>query len=242
MKPKFIIFSRPRSGSRLLQELLDSHPGICCEGELLCPQERYVPTRAMRWLISLRPRPFFEFRRFRARRFVYGFRLMVFHAPGCWSKLRDLQRKGWIVVYLHRQDLFQQALSNVVALDRYRWHRKEGDPADASAYSIDPDRVVSDIRWLRNLQRKEAQRVADIAAVSISYEDDLLSAERWQATADGVCDALGLPPAPVTCDVLKSFDRDYSQVVKNYEDVLCCVRESDCADALDYHLGLAGSA
>ncbi len=48
---KFIIFGQGRSGSTLLKQLLDSHPEITCEGELLNVEDKYVTNPLLRKLI-----------------------------------------------------------------------------------------------------------------------------------------------------------------------------------------------
>ena len=74
---EFVVFGMGRTGSSLLVSLLDSHPAICCEGEILNHQNWRGAWRPLEWIVRRQPMPYLAYRRRLAQRrtgcLAYGF-------------------------------------------------------------------------------------------------------------------------------------------------------------------------
>ncbi len=150
-KERFIVFGQGRTGSTLLQKLLDAHPKIQCDGELL-----YYP----RW----RPWAFVEGCARSSSAQVYGFKVKPYqldrnggHAMGR-SFLKRAISEGWRLICLRRENLFRHALSGLVANRRGQvWHSAKDHKLERVELS---PRVV-----LNAINRRLEYREAEVAAV-----------------------------------------------------------------------------
>lgn len=163
---RFVIFSRGRSGSTLLISLLDSHPQIHCDAELL-RQRRLFPYRYVEGHLR------------RCRVSAYGFKLLLYHLT-CIHRMRDprafieqLIAGGFSILHLERENHFRHALSNIWSQEIGRFHSWAGDPLASTAP------VRSDLR------RHTPRRLDDIALNAVEVRKAVLEselAEWWDAT------------------------------------------------------------
>ncbi|MFZ4664581.1 MAG: sulfotransferase, partial [Caldilineaceae bacterium] len=115
----FVIFGMGRTGSSLLASLLNSHPQICCEGELFHTRRRPFLNHFWRRY----PLPYLAYRqrytKWVQRKDAYGFKLhtklngeQIIHTD---HFLTTVAQQGWKVIHLQRARLFDQIISGFLA-------------------------------------------------------------------------------------------------------------------------------
>jgi LPS sulfotransferase NodH len=193
---RFVILTTARTGSELLVELLDSHPDIRCDSEILARPPRapgrYVRSRAVQQ---------------GARARAYGFKLMAHHVqPGFYSSLGDfvaeLRAADFTVVVLRRQRLLDQALS-FLAATQIGYHPRRADGVAVDRLAVDAADLVFALVLLEQHRAALEAAIEGVAHHALSYEDDLGDPAAQQATVDRLCDRLGVPHAGVTSDLVR---------------------------------------
>lgn len=220
---KFVIFSHGRSGSTLLVDLLNSHPQIHCDDELL--RHRVIF-----------PRLYIRARTLLSEEDVYGFKLLSYQiievqSIRCPEKfIPELNRGEYNLIYLKRQNVFHHALSNLYARHTGAFaHRSSEGILARSKMSVDLDALV---RWIKGIQRTqefEDRVLTNVPHVNLCYENDLREENMHQATIDRLAKYLGIPPAPVKTDLVKIIPRSLSDIVENYVELREFIANSEYA-------------
>lgn len=213
---KFMILSRPRSGSTLLTRLLAQHPEVDCRGELF-----------NRNLVS--PYRFAENLASSAQTQVWGFKALSY-------QLVDIHRisapvefflrlsgNGWRFLHL-RRNTFDQTLSLMMAAKTGRWH------SDQSSLYVDKGNVVSinanefalKYRWNQKFLSWEDDLMSCFPHVVIDYDRQLSDESCHQTTMDQVFQALGVASVPIKSSLRKVLSDQRTQV-GNIDDLRRCV-------------------
>ncbi len=131
---KFVVFSTPRSGSSHLVSLLDSHPDICCLGELFNPngvslRDFGLKSKKTARLVGETPIPFLlqVMDMLEARdecKGVVGFKLMLHHDPRMIDYI--LASTDWQIIVLERSDRIAQWTSMAMAKATGEWSLNKG--------------------------------------------------------------------------------------------------------------------
>lgn len=215
---RFAILTTGRTGSELLVSLLDSHPRIACAGELLHEgrafPNQYVAARAA--MARLRGME------------AYGWKLLLsqYRNPGgIVGGIGDpdkyparLNRLGYRLILLERQNPVQQAMSFIRAAET-QFHHHRGDRAEFAPTAVDAVTLMA-ATWIIEADTAALGRSLDSEPhLRLTYEDDLLDPGRHQATVDRVCDYLGIDSAPVRSDLVKIAPRRIRAMVSNYDEV-----------------------
>jgi LPS sulfotransferase NodH len=211
-EPRFLIVTTGRTGSELLVSLLDSHPRIRCDSEILS-----IP-RAFPGQLVLRRSALA-----RAHGLAYGFKLVAEHARlqsphDREGFLRGFADQGFRIVVLERRDLLQQVVSSVRGIETQHHHRL-GERDEFRPMQVDPVAVLCALAWFEESVNFVRSALAGVPVLDLVYEDDLLEAEQQQRTADRVCTFLGLPPAPVKTDLVKIAPRSLADQLENFDEV-----------------------
>ena len=213
-EPRFILFGRGRSGTTALLSMLDDVPALRCEREIL---HNYVP---------------YPYRHVLGRSALVGAR-----GYGCKIlsyQVRDVQtaldrpealirtlwdEHGFRILYLHRTNLLRHALSNIRAR-REQFHQRKDDAAtEAQALHVDPDAVMEWIRSSEALGTYEERLLEDVPHLSLTYEEHIRDPEDHQQTVDGICEYLGIEPAPIESSYRKMAPSSLREGIGNYEAV-----------------------
>lgn len=201
---RFIVFAQGRTGTWLLRDLLNAHPAIHCEKEIL----------ASRWLAPL---VVLEGRSHR-RSQVYGCHVQIRHlvethgiAPGPF--LRQLHGAGWRVLHLRRRNLLRQSVSSLIARERRLWQTTEDLPP--RRFTIDLDELMAWLDRREAFLRQEAAALEALPHLALVYEDDLLEERCHQATADRVFAFLGVDPVPVKASLKRLGSDSLADSVEN---------------------------
>jgi hypothetical protein len=222
---KFVVFAQGRTGSTLLGDLLGQHPEVYFGHEVL--QQR-VPS----------PRVVIERMRFRHARHVVGFHVKIYQLtdtqrianPHAW--LRNLNRCGWSVVALRRENVLRHVLSNMTAIAGDRYDDRSGAPSRVTP-TVDVDDLLTWMRRRVELGRDEAAVLDGIPHLSLTYEDDLQDASSWPATTERVFSFLDLPPAPVTSTLSRLNSGALADLIANHAEIKAALTGTEFARYLD---------
>ena len=218
-KTGFIILGQARTGSTLLQKLLDSHPDIQCEGELFNPASKYIKRSLMLRLLQWYPFPYLEYRKRLSMKPVYGFKLHTHQIKSIQTRIRQLHQKGWKIIHLRRKNVVHQVLSLLIALKSKHWHRSEQEETPAYSISINPDEVLTAVGRRLEAFEEESVFLAEIPHLSVFYEDELLDDSNWDALAERLLNYLGLPWIQLSSELSRTDPRPYSEIVENWDEL-----------------------
>lgn len=220
-------------------KMLDSHPDILCEGELLefrvdnwigvqnKALRTFMKYPPLRSILRRTPRPYLELRRrFRGQR-VYGFKVFLSHLAWPSHALPSLHAHGWKIIHLVRENVLEQSLSLLVATSTDHWHRLEKkDGTEISTVQLDPDEVVSEVGRRLDFQARESLLLADIDHFRINYEKDLASEKHFNAVSQKLQRYIGVPNSQMSSALSRTYDRKYRDIVSNYDEIEQAVAES----------------
>ena len=225
----FVIFCQGRTGSRLLCDLLDKHPDIQCDQEIL---------RIPRW----NPFYFALGKRNRAQRVVlYGFKVKIYQlrnqqntAPS--EFIHTLSDQRWKVIYLWRQNVLRHSLSGHMAAAKNLWHAEEESEEQKAkveeAVFIDPDALLRDAYKRRVWLKEERDILKGINFFEVNYENDLLTQDDRERTLPQLFDFLGVVPKVFQPDTVRTSKKDLSKQIKNYEEVRSRIDSSEFSHLL----------
>lgn len=223
---KFMIFAQGRSGSTLLTSTLDSHPDIRCDDEIL------IVPRAF-------PRRFIEIAARQAPARAYGFHVKItqlhawqgIHDIG--SFLQDMEEGGWKIIYLWRENLLRQVVSNVFA-ETAGTYNMDGAQKRPSSMELPLDRLAFEIDWRSRLRTAEEDAVQGRDVFEIVYERDLLNSARQAETFAALQQVIGVSGLPLEPRLKKMVVSPLSELLTNYDEVADWLStRSDYAGFLD---------
>jgi LPS sulfotransferase NodH len=210
---RFLIFGLGRSGSTLLASLLDSHPLIRCEDEILHHRVLW-PWAYVRCRGTLFPET------------AYGFKLLLYQLEDVQrirdaaSFLRELHGSGFHILYLRRHNVLRHALSNLYARSRNLFHHRAGEgPLEVERMHVNPDELMIWMDSIVRATRREQDLLGVTPYLELVYEDDLQGLTVQQSTADRVAEYLGIATAPVTTNLVKLTPAHLPDFVSNHREL-----------------------
>ncbi|MEA3446544.1 MAG: sulfotransferase [Bacteroidota bacterium] len=233
---RFIIFGQGRSGSTLLKQLLNSHRDINCEGELLNVKDNYVTNPFLIKLVNKFPYIFFSLRSLLSTRPVYGFTLLFYQIYQPIHILQRLQENGWKIIHITRKNALEQSLSQLVAKQTSFWHRREETKDQLPSVYINPLELSS---WLEGLlaNKKREQKIFDtIKHIEVIYENNLLDNSQWPETTRRLFEFLDVENLPVDANLRKTYNRPYSEIIENYEELIDEIEKRKLLTSLDEYI------
>lgn len=210
---RFVLYAYQRTGSTLLVDLLNSHPMIDCQGELLL-NRMHNPSR---YLVA---------RSVMARLPTFGFKLLTphfsyqnIHDPQAF--MTQLHESGYQIILLQRTNVFQTALSLLYAMKSWRFHfRKSHAQIELEKIWINPEELISKIEWIEHSKKIQEESVMHLPHLRLIYEEVLLVNQRHQETIDNICDYLGLSHSPVNSEFIKLTPDSIYELVTNADEVI----------------------
>ena len=230
---KFIIFAQGRTGTNLLRDLLNSHPKIHCDGELLKHKKIFLKS-------------FLEIRRLFFKTKAYGFKVKIYqltkkqkiHNPK--QIMSDLHRRGWKIIYLKRRNLFCHAVSTIAMEHRRkerflrrsytRWFKD--CPISIGKIHINCTDLIKKMKYRENLLAQEETILHGLPHMQLVYEDNLLKSQDHQNTANRIFGYLNLPFFPVTTQRTKKVPERLSDLIDNFEEIANAVGKTRYAKFL----------
>lgn len=223
-RTRFCIFGQGRSGSTLMTTLLNSHPEIRCEDELL----RRPRLRAPGYLdcASRGPEP------------AFGFHLKPYHLTrfqridDLGGFLRGLSAAGWRIVHLVRRDVIAHAFSSDYA-HHHGWHRRNGgDGPEPGSIAVDPAAFVRRVRKRQDWRAREMAALAGLDPFTVVYEDHLSLPEAREMRLGELQSWLGVGRHGLVSPLRKSVRGSPWESMRNPDEV----RAALCAEGLEHLL------
>jgi len=226
---RFLVLCTSRTGSELLVSLLNAHPEVVCDSEILAHEVLF-------------PRRFIEGRAVRARRDgarAYGFKLQI-------NQLHDVQRlgdpreylaglhtRGAKIYRLRRHNLLKQVLS----FARAKWSvthiaRGETHPLPDKV-TADPASLIAGLVHTESLERTADDLLLGIPHTTLFYEDDLADRPSQQRTVSRIFDELGVSAFETEPVLLATSPRRLRDALANYELIASVVGQTRFAKYLD---------
>lgn len=233
---KFIVFAHYRTGGVLLADLLKSHSKIYCDIDI------FLPFYHSEFKKILFPLLYINGRCLRPITNVYGCNLKLyqinklvtkFHG-NCENLMFKLYKSGWKIIYLRRNNILNQSVSNLVAHDRNQWHETKGKPLVRSKVYISCEHLIREIKRNEQILAEEKKVLENLPHITLTYEDDLLKADKHQETLDRVFDYLGTDSVPVKTKYLRVSSDQMSDYILNYDQVVDCITKTKYVQFLEY--------
>jgi hypothetical protein len=227
-REKFVIFGQGRCGSTLLTTLLDSHPDIRCEDELLSMRYWQPLTRLARYK-NLAQR----------KSKVFGFHLKPWHIERVYERsLLDfclkMDKQGYNFIHLKRRNIFLQSLSQA-KLHLYGIVQSNSSPrTDKKEFYVDPKLVIFLMEEKELIAKGEALIIPQLSkpVFEVTYEDDLWNSDVQKATTAKLFSHLGLKAFESSTPLKKVSPRDWRLGVENAEKIEAEVRKTPYAKFL----------
>lgn len=219
-KLKFVIYTRGRTGSTLLTELLNCHPEIYCDVEIF--NFLYSGSRVKfpgMYIDSCSKRAY------TAGKKVYGFKVKISqlrfeHKYGNYDDiLLNLYKKDWKFIHLKRVNFLRHQLSNIISFKTNIYHLRNGDKDFNKKVIVDCEKLLRGVIYGEEVERIEEQNLKNIPHHTVIYEDDLLDNKKFQETADGIFQFLGVKSVPVRSDLKRITHDRLEDIIENYEEV-----------------------
>lgn len=217
--PRFVIFAQGRSGSTALRNLLDNHPRIQCEGELLM--------RRKFWAIDFIEGKAHSYNRLGK---TWGFKLKWWHLTKYQNAnvsefLKRIHNNGWKIIYLKRKNIVYQALSTLSgeartdasSTTRNKWRYAKED--EVTNPEIDVSKLQNYIESRKEQTITEKKALSDIPHHTVVYERNLADSSYHQKTLDSLCGFLGLTKCDANISFKKTGGGKVSKYARNAEQV-----------------------
>jgi hypothetical protein len=219
-KSKFLIYTRGRTGSTVLTDLLNCHPDIFCDVEifnfLYCGAKVKYPEIYIKSCSK---------RAGKHGKSVYGFKVKIAqlryeHGYENYDEiLSNLYKDGYKFIYLRRSNYFRHKLSNIISAQTKIFHIKNGDSGVSRKVKIECDQLMEGIRYGEIVNKTEAENLKEIDHITINYEDDLIENSMHQETADKIFKYLGLKSVKVDTELKRIVPEDLKEIILNYDEV-----------------------
>lgn len=231
-RSKFIVFAQGRTGSWLLRDLLNCHPCIHSDKEVLQWQVK-SPYRVLTGLSR------------QHRKSVYGCHVQIkqlrdIQGVDAKAFLSDLHQSGWKIIYLRRENFLRQSVSSMIAVERQLWKTRNvsGAGQASSNHTGFSSRIEGKVsietsallEWLRQRDVNREQEVLALSGVpflELVYEYNLRRHEQHHDTAQRVFEYLGLKPATVNTSLKRLGSNDLADQIENYEEVEAMLQATD---------------
>ncbi len=223
---KFVIFGRGRSGSTLLVSLLNSHPSIYCDKEIL---NRKV----------LLPKRFIQCRSRMFDKDIYGFKLLSYQLRSVQSVenpenfLLDLHHNGYKIIYLKRNNALRQVLSKMYASYRNKWHQ-QSENAQTCRMPVNLDELLLQLKESEKLDAFEEHILKNIPHLKVIYENDLANNIQHTNTAKKITEFLSISNFTPKTNLIKITTEDFSDFIENSKQMIEFLQHSQFAKYLDF--------
>lgn len=220
---RFVIFCQGRTGSSLLRSLLNNHPDVRCEGEILAEPVgdpiQFLATTAKSSTKS-----------------VFGFKVKIYQLTDTQHVdptdfLKALQDQAYKIIYLHRSNLLRHAISNTFAEARQSYHDRSIGPRPS--LTVDPEQLIGVMQRRQAHLDNEAVVLEGFDHLTLEYEKDLLDPAQHQPTADRVFAFLGIEPVSVETDLSRSVSGSLADRITNYEELATALEGTEFGRFLD---------
>lgn len=224
----FLIYSRPRSGTTLLVNVLNQAPHVRCDNELL----HDLILRPVGFLRDLPKRAGPDIK-------AYGVKLLSYQLMEVQRVTRpiaffdQLTRMNYKVIHLTRRT-WDQTLSLVKAQHSGVYF---GETHGAEGFSINPETFLLSLRWNMRMLDYENEVMRHVDHIAIDYERDLKTPAARHTSVGELCRELGLEVQSSYETTLKPTGGKFgAQKIANMDEIVDRVRSEGLAHLLPDHL------
>jgi len=206
---KFLIISRARSGTSLLRDLLNSHPDINCEAEILA-SARLFPKTHIHHRVKKHDRPVYGAK-------ILSYQMVQVHGIAEPEEFfRHFHDQGFKFIHLKR-NTFWQTFSLFKATSTGVFHTDRHKVTKTKAVEVDIPDFIARLRWSDALLQYETAGLKDIDPLDIDYDTELSQPEFFQATAARIFDYLNVSEHPVETTLRKVLPTRPDDVILNFD-------------------------
>ena len=218
-KTRFVIFGQGRTGSTLLVNLLNQHPAIYSDNELL--QRKFS-----------NPIQYLQGRALMHNRRVYGLKVKSHHLMKYLEMetskpfIHNLYNKGWKIIYIRRSNFFRHALSNEIAKKRGYFFKDQAEFKSKGKVHIDPEAFRKAIKARFKFWYDEQETLEGLDYKEVIYEDNLFNDEQKFETVSRLYQYLGVDPDfKPTIPFIRSTSDNLSEIIANYAELKAIANE-----------------
>jgi hypothetical protein len=210
-----------RSGSTMLQTMLDSHPNVRCLGELFIPDGPFEHSEATS------SESFIEDSFTRQLQPVVGYKMPWSSLVPHPEILELFRRQRFRLILLTRRNKLDQYLSWRLAVHNNVWHSYDGEYRQ-ERLKIDLDDCMANLEFFRfgEIMLREVMR--GLPGAEIEY-DDLIRHQGF----DPIFKLLGVRPRPLTPGVARLRKGTQRDIIENYDEVRERLRGTPWEDNLE---------
>lgn len=224
---KFVIYTRGRTGSTVLTDLLNSHPEMYCDYEIFNTFNDTTPVRyPLKYIDSCSKRATLN------KKSVYGFKVKIEQLKNeqgykdIGRLLKSAEDAGWKMIYLRRVNIFNHAVSGMIANQTKVFHLKNKNEALQQKIKIDVGLLLGIMNYFEELGKLEEDSLRSLSYITVSYEDDLLDNSKHQETSDKIFQYLGIKSFPVNTQLKKIIPENLADIISNYDEVYDFIKKS----------------
>ena len=234
----FVILCAARTGSTMLRHMLNSHPDVCCHGEVMTGrgldgfvgldrQEAPPLTRALMDLRRSDPRRFLEERVFdagRARAVGFKIKYEELLRPDYAWLLEWLKNHREIrVIHLRRENRLKRLISEVTATRVYKLYNvtSEAERPVAAKISLSPQECLEDFARTEERETLFQRHVRHHETLQTTYEAIVSDRDDVRRR---LTEFLGVSPTVLTTPTLKLNPDDLRDVLDDYETLAAALR------------------
>ena len=163
----FIIVARSRTGSTLLEKLLNNHPNIQCEGELLNNLSGRKPEKIINSFFSKKNK----------QTYAAGYKVFYYHPnDGSSEEIWNihLNKKNLKIIHLKRENILRTVLSKKIADKTKQWSIKNS----SKRISIEDKRItlsipesIEEFEKTRNWENEFDRKFINHEMLEVNYEE-----------------------------------------------------------------------
>ncbi len=213
---KVVIFAQGRTGSTLLESLICSTGYFRKGGERFKSLGIYIKN-PYRYITGFSNKFFVKRAIFhlKFKHFVRGRDKRV--DPALF--LQKLQKDGWKIIYLRRENKLNHALSRLISKHRGSCY-KRNTIKESIQIQVDTDLLINMINNRLEGDKYELQVLSGLSYLPIIYEEDLEKEESHQKTVDKILDYLNLERRLSSSDLKKINTHKLTDLLQNYDEVI----------------------
>jgi len=234
---KFVIYTRGRTGSTVLTDLLNCHPDIFCDIEifnflyskgLVSFPELYIKSCSKRAAFN--------------KKQVYGFKVKIAqlryeHKYSNYEKiLSDLNSDGWKFIYLKRENFLRHKLSNIMSAQSQIFHIMNSDSIKTPKIRIDCNSLLEGIKFAEEVEKTEKENLRNIPHLTLTYESDIIDNSKHQETADKVFSYLNLKTSTVSTNNKRIIPDNLEDTILNYDEVNNFFKDTEYSKYLNEYI------
>lgn len=225
---KFVIYTRGRTGSTVLTDLLNCHPEIYCDVEIF----NFLYSESKVKFPGLYIRSCSK-RASSYKKSTYGFKVKIAqlrheHKYDKFDNiLTDLQSNGWKFIHLKRMNFLRHKLSNIVATRTNIFHIKNSSSERPERIKIDCNELIEGIKYSEKVEQEEEESLRNIPHLKLIYENDILDNSKHQETADKVFNYLNLKSCIVKTEMKRIISENLQDSILNFDEVYNSLKDTE---------------